>query len=169
MKPLVAITTLLLTLSWAQSGQCENRADDLLGQWYTEDDDSKILVTKQNGKYVGKIIWLKEPLYGKDEPETGKPKRDKFNPTKKLRNRSVIGIRVLKGFTFNAKEKSWENGTIYDPESGKTYKCVIKFEKDSKALNGQKLYVRGYIGLPVLGRTTYWHYVPEEELEDVDG
>ena len=169
MKPIVAITALMLTLSWAQSGQCANQADDLLGQWYTENNDSKILVTKVNGKYVGEIIWLKEPLYGKDEADTGKPKRDKFNPTKKLRSRPVIGIRVLNDFTFNAKENSWKNGTIYDPETGKTYKCVIKFENDSKSLNGRKLYVRGYIGIPILGRTTYWHYVPEKELENFDG
>jgi uncharacterized protein (DUF2147 family) len=169
MKPLVAITTVILTLSWTQSGLGANRADELLGQWYTEDNDSKVVVTKESGKYVGKIIWLKEPLYGKDEADTGKPKRDKFNPSKKLRSRPVIGLRILEGFTYNAKDKSWENGTIYDPESGKTYKCVIKFEKDSKALKGKKLYVRGYIGLPVLGRTTYWHYVPEKELEDLDG
>lgn len=169
MKSLVASTALLLTLSWTQSGQCANPADDILGQWYTEENNSKIVVTKENGKYVGEIIWLKEPVYGKDEQETGKPKRDKYNPTEKLRNRPVIGIRILNDFTFNAKDSSWENGTIYDPESGKTYKCVIKFENDSKALNGRKLYVRGYIGLPVLGRTTYWHYVPEKELEKLGG
>ncbi len=168
MKPLIAMTGLIMTLSGAPSGQCADQADDLLGQWYTENNDSKVVVTKDNGKYVGEIIWLKEPLYSKDEDETGKPKHDKFNPNKKLRSQPVIGLRILKGFTFNAKENNWENGTIYDPESGKTYKCVIKFQKDSKALNGRKLYVRGYIGIRALGRTTYWHYVPEKELEDLD-
>ena len=168
MKPRIATIALMLTLSWTSSAQCANQADDLLGQWYTDKNDSKILVTKENGKYVGKVIWLKEPLYGADEEDTGEPKRDKFNPTKKLRKQPVVGIRVLKDFTYNAKEKSWENGTIYDPESGKTYSCVIKFEKDSKALNGRKLYLRGYIGLPILGRTTYWNYIPEKELEKVD-
>jgi len=168
MKPLVSITALVLTLGWTQSGQCGNRADDLLGQWYTENNESKVVITKENGKYVGAIIWLKEPLYGKDEAETGKPKRDKNNPTKRLRNRPIVGLRILKGFTFNARDNSWENGTIYDPESGKTYKCEINFEQDSKALRGRKLHVRGYIGLPILGRTTYWHYVPKRELEDLD-
>ena len=168
MRPQIAITALMLTLSLTQSGQCANRADDLLGQWYTEDNDAKVLITKEKGKYVGKMIWLKEPLYGKDEADTGKPKRDKLNPNKNLRNRLVVGIRILKDFTFNASDNSWENGTIYDPESGKTYKCVMKFEKDSKALKGRKLYVRGYIGLPVLGRTTYWHHVPDSELEDLN-
>ena len=165
----VTVIALLTTMSWAQTGHCANRADDLVGQWYTEDNDSKVVITKENGKYVGKIVWLKEPLYGKDEKDTGKPKRDRLNPTKRLRTRPVIGIRVLKDFTFNAKSNRWENGTIYDPESGKTYKCVIMFEKDSKALNGRKLYVRGYIGIPALGRTTYWNYVPKKDYEEVDG
>jgi uncharacterized protein (DUF2147 family) len=168
MKTLSTFLFLVLALSWSTPGHCANKADDLLGQWYTEDDDSKVVVTKENGKYFGKIIWLKEPVYGKDEDDTGKPKRDKLNSTRKLRKRPILGLPVLKGFKFNAKENTWEGGTIYDPEKGKTYKCVIKFEKDAKVHKGKKLYVRGYIGIPTLGRTTYWHYVPEKDLEKLE-
>jgi len=165
MRSFPAILSAVLILSWCTASVAANKADDILGQWYTEDDDSKVVVTKANGKYYGKIIWLKEPVYGKDEKDTGKPKRDKENPVKKLRKRPVVGIQVLKGFKFNAKDNAWDSGTIYDPEKGKTYKCVIKFEKDAKVHKGKKLYVRGYIGIPTLGRTTYWHYVPEKDLE----
>ena len=59
-------------------------ADELLGQWYTEDNESKVEVVKKDGKFFGKIIWLSEPNYGADEPDgdAGKPKRDKNNPDK---------------------------------------------------------------------------------------
>jgi uncharacterized protein (DUF2147 family) len=167
MKPVTTFIILLFAVCWAAPGYGANKADDLLGQWYSEDNDSKVVVTKVKGKYVGEIIWLKEPVYGKDEKDTGKPKRDKNNPAKKLRKRPVIGIQVLKGFSFDAKDQEWNGGTIYDPEKGKTYKCVIKFEKDAKVHKGKKLYVRGYIGIPTLGRTTYWTYVPEKELEEI--
>ena len=167
MRPLSTIIFLALTLCWTPPSQAAVKADDLLGQWYTEDDDPKVVVTKENGKYTGKIIWLKEPVYGKDEKDTGKPKRDKENPNKKLRKRPILGLIVLKGFKFDSKDQEWNDGTIYDPEKGKTYKCVIKFENDSKVHKGKKLYVRGYIGIPTLGRTTYWTYVPEKELEEI--
>lgn len=40
-------------------------------------------------------------------------------------------------------------GTIVDPNSGKEYKCSIW-------LKGNKLQVRGYIGVSLLGRTQVW-------------
>ncbi|MBI4832212.1 MAG: DUF2147 domain-containing protein [Candidatus Lindowbacteria bacterium] len=38
---------------------------------------------------------------------------------------------------------------IYDPKNGKTYSCSAKLDKD-------KLYIRGFIGVSLLGRTTVW-------------
>ena len=57
----------------------------------------------------------------------------------------------------------WSGGTIYDPEEGKTYKCVMKLA-DENTLN-----VRGYIGVPAFGRTVTWLRVPKEEKKDEDG
>jgi uncharacterized protein (DUF2147 family) len=45
----------------------------------------------------------------------------------------------------------WTGGEILDPENGKTYKATLKL-----ADNGQKLLVRGYIGLPIFGRSQTW-------------
>ena len=47
-------------------------------------------------------------------------------------------------------DKSWEDGTILDPKSGKTYSCYITFEDENT------LKVRGYIGFSLLGRTQKW-------------
>ena len=47
-------------------------------------------------------------------------------------------------------EGNWEKGHIYDPKSGKEYKCTIT-AKDKNTLN-----VRGYIGISVIGRTDVW-------------
>jgi uncharacterized protein (DUF2147 family) len=46
---------------------------------------------------------------------------------------------------------AWSGGTILDPESGKMYKCLLSLED-----GGEKLKVRGFIGLSLLGRTQYW-------------
>ncbi|MGQ3890665.1 DUF2147 domain-containing protein [Legionella sp. CNM-4043-24] len=60
----------------------------------------------------------------------------------------------IKGMTFvwGLKDKGngvWEGGQILDPKTGKVYKAKITME-------GNKLYVRGYVGVSVLGRTQVW-------------
>lgn len=119
------------------------KADDIIGQWYTENNESLVEIYKNNGKYYGKIIWLKEPN------RNSKPKLDEKNPDDKLKERPIIGLNILKDFVFDGSNE-WNDGKIYDPKSGKTYSCYIKFE------GTDKLKIRGYIGISLLGRTTYW-------------
>jgi len=119
------------------------KADDIVGQWYTENNESLVEIFKNNGKFYGKIIWLKEPN------RNGKPKLDEKNPDDKLKERPIIGLLILKDFVFDGSNE-WNDGKIYDPKSGKTYSCYIKFEAKNK------LKIRGYIGISLLGRTTYW-------------
>jgi len=119
------------------------KADDVVGQWYSEKNESLIEIYKTGNKFYGKIIWLKEPL------RDGKPKVDDKNPDEKLRNRPLIGLVILKDFVFDGKDE-WSDGQIYDPKSGKTYSCYMELE------NKDKLKIRGYIGISLIGRTTYW-------------
>lgn len=120
-------------------------SDDILGFWLNEEKDAKIEITNVNGKYFGKVVWLKEP-----NETDGRPKVDDQNPESSLQNRPIIGLELLKNFVFD--EDEWNSGTIYDPDNGKTYKCTIK--KGSSTL----LNIRGYIGKEWmgLGRTTVW-------------
>jgi uncharacterized protein (DUF2147 family) len=147
------------------SANASTASDELLGYWYTEDDDSIVQVTKSNSNFTGEILWLKEPRFEKGDKNAGKLKFDRLNPKKKMRKKPIIGLNVLAGFTYNSKKNEWSGGTIYDPEKGKTYKCEIKFEKDAKAEGGKRLYVRGYLGIPTFGRTTYWYRVPQKHLK----
>jgi uncharacterized protein (DUF2147 family) len=55
---------------------------------------------------------------------------------------------ILKGFEKDG-DNEYEDGTIYDPKNGKTYSCIIRQK-------GNKLSVRGYIGVSLIGRTTTW-------------
>ena len=66
----------------------------------------------------------------------------------KLRTQAIVGLVILKGFEFTGK--AWEDGTIYDPKSGKTYSSTIKMKKPNE------LDSRGYVGISLLGRTTTW-------------
>ncbi len=133
-------------------------ADAVLGHWYSENDDSQILITKANGKIGGKIVWLKSPNYDEEgDAEFGQPKHDRNNSDDALQSRPIVGLEMIHGFEYDADEGNWSGGSIYDPESGKTYKCQIKLGE------GDTLDVRGYIGIPALGRSTTWRRVPEGE------
>ncbi|MBR1682062.1 MAG: DUF2147 domain-containing protein [Bacteroidaceae bacterium] len=103
-------------------------AQDVLGKWITEAGDAHVEIYKAGDKINGKIIWL----------EQGPDTKDKHNPDAKLKERKLMGVNILSGLT-KGKEK-WEGGKVYDPKSGKTYKCSIW-------LDGDKLKVRGYLGV----------------------
>lgn len=118
--------------------------DALIGVWEPGNGRAKVKVTKIGEKYYGKIVWLKEP-----NDEKGQPKTDKNNPDESLRSTPLLGYRLLKDFVYKG-DKTWEEGTIYDPENGSTYNCTIKL-KDENTLE-----VRGYIGVSMIGRTDIW-------------
>mgnify|MGYP000674427990 CR=1 FL=1 len=136
---LVAVVVLFTTSIFAQN------AGAVLGKWKTENGKSHVEIYKKGGEYYGKIVWLKEPLN-----EEGKPKVDKNNPEEDMRSRPLKGLELLREFEYDADDEMWEDGEIYDPESGDTYSCEMSLEGDNK------LKVRGYLGISLLGRTTVW-------------
>ncbi len=145
---LIASVFLLSSVSYHQ-----NKADRLLGNYYIykheTKSESKVNIYKtKDGKYEGKFIWLKVP----NNPD-GTPKLDKNNPNPKLRNVRLDQLVLLKGFKYNPSTDEWIDGEIYDPEDGKTYSCKLKFESD------KKLKVRGYVGIPALGKSMYWNKI----------
>lgn len=66
------------------------------------------------------------------------------------RNKSLKGVTIVRGLK-NVGGSSYDSGTILDPKVGKTYKL-----KGSIANGGQKLELRGYIGVSALGRNQTW-------------
>ncbi len=122
--------------------------DEVRGYWLTEKGTSQVWVYKaKNGKYYGKLVWLEEPN------ENGVPKKDKENPDDKLKDRPLLDLLLLKDFNYDSKDAEWENGTIYDPESGKTYDAFMWFENG----NYDQLKIKGYVmGMRFMGRETTW-------------
>lgn len=116
--------------------------DAVLGDWIPASKDGKISIYKQGEKYFGKVS------AGKNGNQ-----KDVNNPDEKLKNQPIIGSVILKDFEFTGK--IWENGTIYDPNNGKTYSCNIKIK------NHNELEIRGFIGISLLGRTTVWARSPQ--------
>jgi uncharacterized protein (DUF2147 family) len=106
------------------------------GTWYNEQRTGRVQFFEEESKLSGKIIWLKNDQV-----------KDKENPDTKLRDRPILGITALRGFV-SRDNKTWTGGKIYDPETGKTYSSKITM------VNKNELELRGYIGTPLLGRST---------------
>ena len=138
------LAILVLTCSISSFRKIENPADAIVGTWLTAgDDNAKIEIFESNSKYYGKIVWLKNPI------RDGIKALDVNNPDESKRKNPILGLQIISGFEYNAEDNIWEEGKIYDPQSGKTYSCNIRKE-------GNKLKVRGYIGFSLLGRTEIW-------------
>lgn len=145
MKKVLFTISALLLFSLSVMAQ----ADKFTGVWITASDSSSVEVYKHtNGKYIGVINWLMEP-----NEDDGTPKLDKENPDPAKAKMPIMGLKLVKGFSYNAKKDRWDGGTIYDPDNGKTYDCYGWFEDG----NYDVLYLKGYVlGMKFLGRETIW-------------
>jgi uncharacterized protein (DUF2147 family) len=146
---------LFLAFLFIASAYLSAQADKVVGFWLTDEGKSQIEIYKgKDGKYYGKISWLEEPN------ENGKPKVDSDNPDPALKDRPILGLPLLKGFEYDKKDKEWVDGTIYDPDNGKTYDCFMWFEDDPSVLQ-----IKGFVmGMRFLGRSTSWKREKDRNL-----
>ncbi|QNA87889.1 DUF2147 domain-containing protein [Massilia sp. Dwa41.01b] len=134
-------TMLLTTAAWAQN------PGSPVGLWKTIDDETKlpkalVRVTEENGALQGKI----EKLF-RGQNEDQNPKCTACTDSRK--NQPIIGMTILSGLKKDGNEYS--GGEILDPAKGKVYKSKATLRD-----GGQKMEVRGYIGMPMLGRSQIW-------------
>lgn len=106
-------------------------ADPVTGRWVTAEKDGVILIAPCGKSLCGTIDRFLVP------PPEGVGQRDVNNPDAKLRNRKLLGLPILSGFT---QEADLWRGRIYDPKSGKSYRSVIR-RKGANVLE-----VKGCIG-----------------------
>ncbi|HEX5685513.1 MAG TPA: DUF2147 domain-containing protein [Ideonella sp.] len=119
------------------------------GLWKTIDDGSKkekslVRITDTGGVLSGKIEKLLDP---NEKPDVV---CDQCSDDRK--NQPVVGLTIIRGVKQDADDKTlWNGGDILDPANGKVYKVRLKPAQDGKALE-----VRGFIGMPMFGRSQTW-------------
>jgi uncharacterized protein (DUF2147 family) len=112
----------------------------ILGMWLTPDKDGVIeFFLTAAGKVAGRIV------AGSSGPE----RLDDKNPSPGLRTRRITGAVILQGFRY-AGDGKWTDGTVYNPDNGKTYRC------DLELTTADTLSVHGYVGLLLFGRSELW-------------
>lgn len=138
------ILILLLFIASTQLVIAQSK-DDILGKWLNSSGEGQIEIFKKGDKYFGKLVWIKEPN------ENGKPKVDAKNPNASLRSKPILGLEIVKDFVYEDKE--YVDGKVYDPKTGKTYSGKMTLE------GANKLNMRGFIGISLIGRTEAWKRV----------
>jgi len=133
------IVSALPILSFA----CWAGHSDVEGRWLSGDGDGWIDIQVIGDSLTGVIAG--SPNTQPDDP----PRYDDKNPDPDLRDRPLDGMAIMRGFKF-AGDGRWTGGTIYDPNSGKTYKGTIT------QVDADTLKVRGYIGVSLFGRSDTW-------------
>jgi uncharacterized protein (DUF2147 family) len=139
--------TLLATLLLAAAPAIAFAQATPVGVWKTIDDKTKtersqLRITESGGVLSGKI----EKLLAADAKQDAVC--DKCSDDRK--DKPLIGLEVLRGVK-KSDDTTWDGGTILDAAEGKIYKVRLQ-----PIEGGKKLEVRGYVGIPALGRTQTW-------------
>ena len=155
--PSAILTAFLGAAMLDEAGSQPARTADpsAIGLWEQVDEksgkaESWFKITERNGVYQGNIVkiffkpgedenWVCDKCEG---DEKGKP---------------VLGLALIKGMKRNGL--AYENGTIMDPRDGAVYRALMNLAPD-----GQKLEVRGYLGISLFGRSQTWNRLPDNSL-----
>ncbi len=134
----IAMTMMSLASVFAQ-------ADKIVGNYSAERNGvkSKVKIYKYNDGYRAQVTWVDNL-----KMEDGSIRTDVKNPDASKRKVRADEIVLIDKVTYNAEDKEWGNGKIYDPTSGKVFTVKLYF-KDEKTLT-----VKGSIG-PFFQRM-YW-------------
>lgn len=150
MRKIICLCLILLTTFFLTTAYADHHVISPVGYWKTIDD-----VTGKP-KSILHIYLSGDVLYGqvvKIFPRPGHDQNETCDACKgALHNQRIVGLVVMEGLKQNAsRPDEWNGGHILDPLNGKNYRCYIKVTD-----NGNKLNVRGYIGITLLGRTQTW-------------
>jgi len=104
--------------------------------------DGLVRIVEERGEFIGRV----EKVFS--------PPNDSSNPLcercpGELRDQPVVGIAILRG--VRRAQDGYTEGTILDPDDGENYRCNITLKE-----SGRRLEIRGFLGLPLLGRTQVW-------------
>lgn len=117
---------------------------DIKGYWLTAQKATIVEFYPSSGnKFNGKAVWTRQ------KDKNGKPLKDVNNPDKTKRSRSLEGIDLITGLTYNPKTDTYEGGKIYQPNTGRTFNCKVKLDKTRNTME-----ITGGVGF--ISKTLTW-------------
>ena len=136
----------LLSVAGAGAQQLTPKLQNAVGLWQTYDSGKpagKVETYLENGKLFGRVTQVRP----------GRTPQDLCDKCSgEYKNQLILGMVIMRN--FHPEGEDWVGGTVVDPENGKEYKGKIWAE------GNDKLHMRGYIGISLLGRTEVWVRIP---------
>ncbi len=96
-------------------------APTVQGRWLTDDGKGVVRIASCGSQLCG---WIVQVL----DKRPNVPKTDVNNPDPRLRNRPIVGLPTLLGFSRSGSV--WSNGRAYDPKSGRSYRASLELNRD---------------------------------------
>lgn len=142
----LSMLSCIFTVTYAE----DNKQLSPIGYWKTIDDETG------QPKAIVQIWQERDTLYGKITKLFPRPGINDQTICKACqgdkRNQRLIGLVILEKLKRSQENKAfWDKGEILDPKSGKVYHSNLSVSNSGNHLN-----VRGYLGVPLFGRTQTW-------------
>ncbi len=117
------------------------------GLWQTVSDrtgqpDGLVRIVEADGEFTGAVAAVYAPPAKSANPLCESCRGE-------LKDKPVVGMTILRG--VRRTKEGFSPGTILDPDNGKVYGCELELLE-----GGRTLKVRGYLGLPLFGRSQLW-------------
>lgn len=150
----LAALALCAGLVHAQGADYQTAARSPVGEWHTFGDGggkprSAIRITEAGGVYTGRIV---RSLVPGEDPDKICTKCTDQRRDQRLNGMAFLtGMRKAESGSGGEHGGAYDGGEILDPDSGGIYRSSMTLASD-----GKRLTVRGYIGIPLFGRTQEW-------------
>jgi len=133
-----------------------NQFKTAAGFWQEVDDDGFVggwfYFTEHDGLFDGRLVKaFKKP----GAPEYS-DKCDKCEGDQK--DAAMLGLTIVKG--MKRDHRNYDGGSILDPRDGTVYHAQMDLSAD-----GKELHVRGYLGIPMFGKTVTWRRLPDDAMK----
>ena len=136
-----------------------NQYKTAAGFWQQVDDDGSVggwfYFVEKNGVYEGRIV----KMFKKPGAPVYSDLCEKCEGDQK--DAPMLGLTIVKGMKRDGH--NYDEGHILDPRDGSLYHAKMELSPDGKNLS-----VRGYLGIPLLGKTQVWKRLPDDAMAAED-